>query len=162
MIGGVSLSSFLQMLEHERKSCKLVVHADDLTGSFYFEDGVLIDAEAVDKIGQEAAYFILSWSNPSFNVANAEDRMHRISLPLAHILLDSAKKQDEEQYESDGGSMNGQNSPAAAAQTDPVVKRVIQTISSIAGVKHYYLLDRKGSLITQSSKQQKLGDFITY
>lgn len=162
MIGGVSLSSFLQMLEHERKSCTLVVQADDLTGSFYFEDGVLIDAEAVDKIGQEAAYFILSWRNPSFNVANAEDRMHRISLPLAHILLDSAKKQDEEQDESDGGSITGQISPAAAAQTDPVVKRVIQTICSIAGVKHYYLLDRQGSLITQSSRQQKLGDFITY
>lgn len=162
MIGGVSLSSFLQMLEQERKSCKLVVQSDDLTGNFYFEDGVLIDAECGDKIGQEAAYLILSWSSPSFNVTSAEDRMHRISLPLAHILLDSAKKQDEEEHDGEDDTVNSQNGPAGAAQINPAVRRVIQTVTSITGVKHYYLLNRQGKLITQSSRQQKLGDFITY
>ena len=150
------------MLEQERKTCKLVVHCDDQEGSFFFEDGVLVDAEAGAFIGQDAAYHILSWDNTTFKVENAEDRMHRISLPLAHILLDSAKKQDEEEHESEGDSMNGQSGPAGAASSDPVINRVTQTISSIAGVKHYYLLNRQGKLITQSSRQQKLGDFITY
>lgn len=96
---GVSLPSFLQMLEQERKSCTLVVTSEGRKGSFYFEGGVLIDAVYEDKMGLDAAHSILLWSNPGFIVGMPEDRMRRIELPLAHILLDSAKRMDEESGE---------------------------------------------------------------
>ena len=44
-IGGVSLASFLQMLEQERKTCTLVVESDEQSGRLYFDAGDLIDAE---------------------------------------------------------------------------------------------------------------------
>ena len=47
--GGVSLPSFLQMLEQERKSCTLIVNSEGRSGSFYFEDGELIDAVFDDR-----------------------------------------------------------------------------------------------------------------
>jgi len=161
-IGGVSLASFLQMLEQERKSCTLRVASGKVSGSFFFEEGDLIDSECEDIVGQEAVYVLLSLENPTFKVTEAEDRLHRITQPLAHLLLNAATRIDEEKDKN--GTMKTQNGPAGAAnvQANPALKRLIETIVDIAGVKHYYLLNRQGKMITQSSKNQKIGDFITY
>ena len=161
-IGGVSLASFLQMLEQERKSCTLKVTSGDVKGSLYFEEGELIDAECEGEVGQDAVYTLLAFDNPTFKVSELEDRLHRITLPLAHILLNATTKIDEEQHEDE--SMKMSNGPAGAAnvQANPALKRLIETIVDIAGVKHYYLLNRQGKMITQSSRNQKIGDFITY
>jgi len=152
------------MLEQERKTCTLKVNSEDREGSFYFEAGELIDAQYLDEVGEKAVYRILSWEHPTFNVTNAEDRMHRIKLPLAHILLDFAKKKDEQGDGSEPDEPEEELAPRLnnAAMADPVCRRLVQTITTIAGVKHYYLLNRQGQVITQSSRTLKLGDFITY
>lgn len=163
---GVSLPSFLQMLEQESKSCTLVVQSGDQTGYFYFEEGELIDAVFKDEFGVEAAHSILQLSSPSFTMAMPEDRMRRIHLPLAHILLDSAKRIDEEK----GGEEEGASSDAdpslqfddSIIQHNPFLRNLVETIVGIAGIRHFYFLDRQGKVITQSSRKQKLGDFITY
>lgn len=163
-LGGVSLSSFLQMLEQERKSCTLIVHSEGREGRFYFDHGDLMDAQFAEEVGERAAYMILSWDHPTFNVVGPEDRMHRIRLPLAHILLNFAKTRDEEGHgeEPDAGGAPGMPREDAAILADPTVKRLVQTIVAITGVKHYYLLNRQGQILTQSSRTLKLGDFITY
>lgn len=164
--GGVSLPSFLQMLEQERKSCTLVVNSEGRSGSFYFEDGELIDAVFEDQLGMDAAHSILLWSNPTFAVGMSEDKMRRIQRPLAHLLLDSAKRMDE--VEEQGETKEPQSTTSsfqlddAIIQADPLLKRLVETITSISGVRHFYFLDRQGKVITQSSRKQKLGDFITY
>jgi hypothetical protein len=161
-IGGVSLASFLQMLEQERKNCTLKVASDDVSGCFFFEEGELIDAECGQQVGQEAVYSLLTLENPVFKVTDAEDRLHRITQPLAHLLLNAATRIDEKKHED--GTMKMPNGPtgAASVQANPALKKLIETIVDIAGVKHYYLLNRQGKMITQSSKNQKIGDFITY
>ncbi len=163
-IEGVSLSSFLQLLEQERKSCTLIVSSGDQEGRFYFEEGVLIDAGSSGESGQEAASAILSWPNPSFSVARAEDRMHRITLPLAHILLAAAKVHDESQEDPVGTKTQPQKrcAPVAGFYDDPAVERLVKTILSSPGVHHYFILDRHGKVVTQSSRQLRLADFITY
>jgi len=167
-IGGVSLSSFLQMLEQERKSCTLVVSSGDRQGCFYFADGVLIDAAFDSRIGEDAAYCILLWKNPVFSVASPEDRMRRIYLPLAHILLDSAKLQDETGTEADAGRPDraGAGIETGVAiepdHPDRAVRKVIKAISSIPHIRHYFLLNRQGALITQSSRRMKIADFLAY
>ncbi len=164
-IEGVSLASFLQLLEQERKSCTLIVSSGDQEGRFYFEEGVLVDARSSGESGQEAASAILSWPSPSFSVARAEeDRMHRINLPLAHILLAAAKIDDE--CQADPLKMEKPSPKKCAAGAgfydDPAVERLVQTILSAPGVHHYFILDRHGKVVTQSSRQLKLADFITY
>ncbi|NOX80450.1 MAG: DUF4388 domain-containing protein [Deltaproteobacteria bacterium] len=163
-IEGVSLASFLQLLEQERKSCTLIVSSGDQEGRFYFEEGVLVDAGSDGENGQEAASAILSWPHPSFSVAKAEDRMHRITLPLAHILLAAAKVHDESQEDpvTTGTQPQKRCAPVAGIYDDPAVERLVQTILSSPGVRHYFILDRHGKVITQSSRQLKLADFITY
>ena len=161
-IGGVSLASFLQMLEQENKTCALHVTSKDGAGFFYFYEGTLVDAECGTQVGSEAAYSLLSFAEPMFRVDPHEDRIHRITLPLAHILLNAATRIDEKS--SDDPKPPKQRSPTSVAsvQANPALKKLIETIVDIAGVKHYYLLNRQGKMITQSSTNQQIGDFITY
>lgn len=163
-IGGVSLASFLQMLEQERKSCTLVVESDGQRGSFFFDGGELIDAECGGEAGQKAVYELLTWENPSFRVSEPEDRLRRITQPLAHLLLNAATRQDEQRHEEKESEGNPGNNPmeAPGVKNNPAVQRLVETIVSIADVKHYYLLSRQGKMITQSSKNNKIPDFITY
>lgn len=167
-ISGVSLSSFLQMLEQERKSCTLNVLSGNRQGSFYFDQGVLIDAEFGGEMGQGAAYTILLWKEPVFSVLPPEDRMQRIHVPLAHILLDSAKQSDEQDSDIDDISGPGDTVDDVPDELgniedlDPVNKEVVEAICRIAGIKHYFLLSRQGKVIIQSSKNLKIGDFIAY
>ena len=164
-IGGVSLASFLQMLEQERKTCILVVESEDRSGRLYFNEGDLIDAECGEDIGQEAVYNLLTWQGPSFRVTEAEDRLQRITLPLAHILLQAATRQDELQADKEREvqaptSVSPLETPAV--RNNPALRRLVETIISIPEVRHYYLLNRQGKMITQSSKNTKMPDFITY
>ncbi len=168
-IGGVSLASFLQILEQERKSCILSVHFDGQTGNFYFDDGELIDAEYGEEVGLEAVYALLHWKNPSFRVNEPEDRIRRFTQPLAHILLNAATRQDEENDAGEENTTSRTEAPvdhailqAPGVKNNPALQRLIATIVSIAEVKHYYLLSRQGKVIVQSSKNTKIPDFITY
>lgn len=167
-IAGVSLSSFLQMLEQESKSCTLIVKSGDQQGFFYFNEGILVDAQNGREVGLNAAYAILLWDSPVFTVTSSEDRMQRIQLPLAHILLDSAKQKDEGGMGPEAGmNLAGDaesffQDPVEQEHPDPAIQRLIQSITSIGGIKHYFLLSRQGKMITQSSKQLKMGDFIAY
>jgi len=164
-IGGVSLASFLQMLEQERKTCTLVVESEDRSGRLYFNEGDLIDAECGDEVGQEAVYTLLTWQGPSFRVTEGEDRLQRITLPLAHILLQAATRQDELQADKEREVQapvltNPLETPAV--RNNPSLRRLVETILSIPEVRHFYLLNRQGKMITQSSKNTKIPDFITY
>jgi len=163
-LGGVSLSSFLQMLEQERKSCTLIVNSEGREGRFYFDRGDLMDAQFADEVGERAVYTILSWDRPTFLVIAPEDRMHRIQLPLAHILLNFAKIKDEDGHSAESDDVSALTLPGedAAVLANPALKRLVQSIVAISGIKHYFLLNRQGQVITQSSRTLKLGDFITY
>ncbi len=163
-LGGVSLASFLQMLEQERKSCTLIVQSDGNLGNFYFDEGELIDAECEGEAGREAVYMLLTWKNPSFSVGDPEDRLRRINQPLAHLLLNAATRQDEKEYDEKKDEPRSANNPmeAPGVKNNPALQRLVETIVSIAEVKHYYLLSRQGKMIVQSSKNNKIPDFITY
>jgi hypothetical protein len=158
-IGGISLAAFLQLLEQERKSCTLIVNQNNREGKLFFHDGELVDAEYAGVMGLEAVYAILSWEEPHFSLAAAEERIHRISHPLTHIILTASAQSDEEREDGAGTQDRTANVPAGAS---PGLPGLIDQLIAIPGVKHYYLLNRQGKMITQSSKNQKIGDFIAY
>ncbi len=164
-IGGVSLASFLQMLEQERKSCTLIVQSNGESGSLFFSEGELVDARCGDETGTEAVYRLLSWHNPSFRVTEAEDRLRRINQPLAHLLLNAATRQDEQRAaagKTESGRRETDPLEVPEVKNNPVLQKLIETIVAIGEVKHYYLLSRQGKVIVQSSKNNRIPDFITY
>jgi len=160
-IDGISLASFLQLLEQERKSCTLVVKQGNQSAQLYFNEGNLIDAEHANRQGLEAAYSILAWEDATFYLAQSTPRNQRISQPLAHIILTASAKSDEQK---DGQKQ--QSTPTAKQSKPPASNPALASITSsllaIPGVQQYYLLNRQGKLIAQSGQNQKMCDFIAY
>jgi len=61
---GISVGSFLQLINMERKTCLLEVHGDEQKrGLFYFSQGELLDATCGDSYGEPAALEIIGWDD---------------------------------------------------------------------------------------------------
>jgi hypothetical protein len=157
--GGVSLASFLQMLEQEKKSCTLTVSSHGTAGHFYFNSGALVDADFLGETGENAVYAMLHLKRPSFRMGDAQERPSRISSPLAHLLLNAATKKDELDAQGEKAEMVTEST---ATDDNSAMQRLKDTILSISGLHQYYLLNRQGKMIAQSSKNRKMADFITY
>lgn len=97
-IAGVSLSSFLQMIEMEQKTCTIKVFTKKNLGYIFFLKGALIDSNTIRLKHLDALYDILSWNDIVIEVEENISKKHDvINLPLMHILIESARQSDETQ-----------------------------------------------------------------
>jgi len=95
-IRGIGLPSFLQMAEMERSSFMLRVKSSGRAGKLHVSDGVLIDAETVDRTGRDAAYRIIAWDDVVIEIAQPDtSKTDEIKQPLMHVLMESLKIKDE-------------------------------------------------------------------
>ena len=95
-ITGVSLSSFLQLLELDKKDCTLTIKAGGKNGSMFFRDGELLDSRYGSVSGSEAAYEIVSWKNVEISIDNGCSATSRnIKESLGFILLEGSRRKDE-------------------------------------------------------------------
>lgn len=95
-ITGVSLSSFLQLIEIDKKTCTLTIHAGSKSGILYFRDGNLLDANFRDLSGLDAAYTIVSWKNVEIEIeSSCLATEQNIEKPLGFILLEGSRRKDE-------------------------------------------------------------------
>jgi len=101
-IDGIGLSSFLQLLELESKTCTLSVTSKggEQNGTLYFLEGALIAAETADLKNETAAYEIISWEDAKIQIINSISKEDRaITQPLMNILMEAAKLRDEKESE---------------------------------------------------------------
>ncbi len=95
-ITGVSLGSFLQLLELDKKTCTLTVHSGRNQGTIYFKNGDFMDATTKELSGIDAAFEIISWKNVEIILANSCDiTEQKIFDSLGFILLEGSRRQDE-------------------------------------------------------------------
>jgi CheY-like chemotaxis protein/Tfp pilus assembly protein PilZ len=93
---GISLPSFLQMLELEGKSCRLNISTTDKSGVLFIMEGELIDGQTGKSEGETAVFDILSWQTSQFDIDYAPfQRVRRIHKPLMSILLESRDRLDK-------------------------------------------------------------------
>ena len=111
-ITGISLSSFLQLLELDKKTCTLTVRSGRHQGNMYFKNGDLLDADTDDLAGTDAAFEIVSWKNVEIVLANScANKEPKISNTLGFILLEASRRQDER-------NIAPTTIPAAQAETE--------------------------------------------
>jgi hypothetical protein len=105
---GISLSSVIQVINLERQSCDIEARADGQLGQLHFRGGTLVDAMAEGLAGEDAAYEILTWENPEFEV-NTDDapRDRMIEADLTQMLLEIARRQDEEKEQAVRSAASG-------------------------------------------------------
>lgn len=100
-VRGINLSSFLQMMSLETRSCTLKVSSKDQFGFLWLEQGELIAAKNAETSGKEAALQILAWKNVFIDIDYALRRIPReISMPLMMLILESGQMDDELRSES--------------------------------------------------------------
>ncbi|MDY0362635.1 MAG: response regulator [Desulforegulaceae bacterium] len=95
IIDGISISTFLQMIEMEEKTCTLKITQDNKNGTMFFKKGSLIDASFENKNGTQAAYAIINWERAEIEIENyCHKNENTINTNLMSILMEAAKIKD--------------------------------------------------------------------
>ena len=96
-VTGFPLSTFLQILEIERRSCSLRVHAGVRTGLLHVVGGAPWDAEAGELRGEEAASEIVTWTGAGIEILPAcKGIERRVTSSLGQLLLEAFRIIDEQ------------------------------------------------------------------
>ncbi len=97
-VAGVTLAGFVQLLEMEQQTCALRVSSPDGGGMLVFQTGRLVDAWTSELSGDAAALAILRFRECALDVVGvlSVDKQ-RVRMPLSFLLLESARRADEEQ-----------------------------------------------------------------
>jgi DNA-binding response OmpR family regulator len=102
-INNISLPSFLQLIEAEKKTCTLAVKAEGKQGTLYFSKGVLFDAETGALRGDDAAYDIVCWTNAELEIKSVCRRKERkINSSLHQILMEAFVREDHQNRHNEG------------------------------------------------------------
>lgn len=95
-IEGITLFSFLQLVELERKTCRLAIHSEGKTALLFFSNGELVHAEAEGLEGDEAVLQLGDWSLPDIDIDYPTKTSKRtVTKNLTELLLDAARISDE-------------------------------------------------------------------
>lgn len=90
-VHGLSLESFLSLLQMEQRTCTLTVRSWRRVGTLYIREGRLVQASARRQTGLLAAFEILKWERPDLTFVDACNlEGESLDLPLNELLLDSA------------------------------------------------------------------------
>ncbi|MBW1829764.1 MAG: response regulator [Deltaproteobacteria bacterium] len=93
---GISLASFLQLIEIENKTCTLTVSAVGRKGTLTCLKGELTNAEVGELKGLKAAHEMVSWDTASIEISNTASNMDReINEPLMGIIMEGTRQKDE-------------------------------------------------------------------
>ena len=102
-ITGISVGSFLQLIEMEEKTCLFEVSAPKKKDCFFFIRGSLHDAVCGTLVGEEAAIEMVMWNQVWLSFKNLPDHkiMKRINSELMTILMEASRRKDEKLQEKD-------------------------------------------------------------
>ena len=115
-LSGISLSSFLQIIEMEEKSCMVEVHGEaQQRGFFYLIQGELHDAVCGQKNGEDAACEMVAWENVQLYLKDLPRKKpeRRINKSLMSVVMEGLKRKDENQAQAQAETEEEKAFPAA-------------------------------------------------
>lgn len=116
-IDGISLSSFMQLLQLDKKTCTLNIHYQGKSGFLHFQQGELINAVLDNLTGLGAAIEMASWDQVRIEFTTVCKNMERtITVPLGFILIESARQKDEM-----GGATPGDDEKDTEEETNRMI-----------------------------------------
>ncbi|HEX4963649.1 MAG TPA: response regulator [Thermoanaerobaculia bacterium] len=118
-VENITLPSFLQLLELERKTCSLTVTSLGRTGRLFFRGGRLVGAETGDLTGQPAALEVVTWEDADIEIADVCPPVEpEIEVGLGYVLMEGMRLQDERENETPRLAP-----PAGAVEARPARRR---------------------------------------
>lgn len=95
-IQGITLFSFLQLLEIEQKTLSLKILSRKKEGYLFFTEGKLVHAQYETYEGEEAACKIICWENVEIEIIEKFRKVKQtIQNSLTNLLMESARLKDE-------------------------------------------------------------------
>lgn len=124
---GISLPSFLQLIEMEQNTCLMDVKSSDgQQGLLYFNKGVLYDAVFGELNAEEAVYQILMLEDTkiSFRALPGKKLKRRINANLMNLIMEGARLKDEraEKKPLEEQDQNSDSTPISEADTPPATE----------------------------------------
>jgi len=106
-VRGISLPTFLQIIELEQKTCTVIVSDRGRVGELYFREGKLIHARLDGTEGREALFGMLSMRDHNLRVIDKCDAERTIMASLTSLLMDwSIREDDARRHRSKPGEEN--------------------------------------------------------
>lgn len=109
-VKGISISSFLQLIEMEQKSCLVEIQEGrkKQKGLFYFDKGDLFDASCGDLTGKAAALELIALDKAdiSFHDLPNGKRTRRLDEGLMGLIMEAMRLKDESMAEAEGDPHN--------------------------------------------------------
>lgn len=95
---GISLSSFMQLIQSEQKTCLLEIKTKGKTGHIYFEDGELINAAYDGLKGEEAVFRMMEFQDIQIGFKKPPKKKIKrmIHSSLMQILMEGMRRIDEQ------------------------------------------------------------------
>ena len=106
-VKNISVSSFLQLIEMEEKTCLLeVTGGEKRKGYFFIHRGMLYDASYGALNGQDAAVLMMTWNNAQIYLKELPQKnlQRRINKGLVQLLMESAVLKDKAGFEEKEGA----------------------------------------------------------
>jgi CheY-like chemotaxis protein len=98
-VENISVSSFLQLIEMEQKTCLLEIQlkGNGQQGFFYFIKGILRDAICGDIKGEDAALKMIAWDNVVIKFKDLPKKKieNRIKTGLMALIMEAMRLKDE-------------------------------------------------------------------
>jgi CheY-like chemotaxis protein len=96
VVRGISLTSLLQVIQMERKTCTLGVSGGGGHGQLGLRDGELVHAEVGRVTGKEALFMILGWSLPVLTIEDRCDSPTTLEGEVQKLLLEYYVREDHQ------------------------------------------------------------------
>jgi DNA-binding response OmpR family regulator len=108
VVQGIGLESLLQLLELERKTCRLRVSSRRAEGELWLVGGRLVHGEAEDAVGPAALFAMLRWEQPLLRIDEApamppEPAKRTIDRDLQSLLLSFFVDEDHRRRDLERG-----------------------------------------------------------
>lgn len=97
-VNGISLQSFLQLINIEGKTCTLKIQSEGKTGLVYIKQGDLMNAKTASHEGGKAAHEIISWSDEGLTIEidnECQETEKKVNMTVMSLLMESARLADE-------------------------------------------------------------------
>jgi CheY-like chemotaxis protein len=171
-IRGITLATFLQLINVEKKNCTLKIASSPSPAYLFVADGELIDAEYANMKGLEAALEVVSWCDAEIEMDGICRRQNDVvNMPLSHLLIEAFRIKDEaaEELKRDGAKVPDDNdnaeakavaensdSPQQQSVTSPIGEKagsstpLINELKELPGVVGICLYDLNSGIKTSS------------
>lgn len=172
-IRGITLATFLQLMNVEKKDCTLRIAAPQGAAYLFVANGELIDAEFAKLKGLDAALEIVSWGDAEIEmdgICRRQDDV--IKMSLSHLLIEAFRIKDEasEEIKKKATTPTTSTTPRAgvsatsvAAEPEPsqADMSLVRALGAVSTVQEFAIFDPREGLVGTSPGHCSVQEFDT-